>query len=287
MATPSLANSSPSRRYAARDWREQDRLASLRLDAQRMGIELASLTLNGGLMGATEFLGRIDRDIKREASGNLAPNGPTVTRLLKGLMRNGEGGFVVGRDGIIKSSVTTGKSSTGMDIQFRPYFKAAMAGKQSVYAAMRLQQVHSTREISQVFLGEAHQLLGAYQGVVYVVDSGRLILSASYAGSEAVKDEIAIGETLLGECALSGDSRIIETPPDGIWTINSGLGDTVPAAVLLGSLRVHGETLGVVELAILHKPDEDTRQAFNEILEVLALNLSLALRRQMLPADAP
>ena len=118
--------------------RQGERLAILDSQAEQLGIELMAKTLNGNLMGATALLGLIDEDVKREALGTLAPNGAKVTQLLKGIARAGEsdGGFVVGQDGIIKSSFGLGKSSTGADIRFRPYYKSARDGKTSVYAAI-------------------------------------------------------------------------------------------------------------------------------------------------------
>jgi two-component system C4-dicarboxylate transport sensor histidine kinase DctB len=472
-----------------RDSREQERIERLQLDARKLGIELMSLTLQGSLMGATELLGRIDPEIKREVRGELTPNGPHITRMLQAVMRSGDsdGGFVVGGDGIIRSSFGLGKSSTGVDVRFRPYFQAAMTGKQTVYAAIgtttgrrtlyfaapvyqgeeqgmpvsgvvvarggitpvdkllasrsmtalllspqgvvfatnrpdwmgfmadkptpdrlkelretkqfgklfddkdpvllpiplqpgrvlaaggrhgiatqqvswndplgdwrlaliedlgaavpaqgialvgltfglatfillaillvawrslqaqaqaahqieayaqrqqqaverksrqaaaavRLQQAHTPEDIARTFLNECHALLGALHGVVYVTladDSQRLRLAACFAGSEQVKEELILGETLLGECALAGESQIIETPPAGIWSINSGLGHAPPAALLLGPIRAQGDLLGVVELAVLNTPDGDLKTLFEEMLELLALNLKLAQR---------
>ena len=472
-----------------RDAREEERIERLQIDAHKLGIELMSVTLHGSLMGATELLGRIDPEIKREVRGELAPNGPHVTRMLQAVMRSGDsdGGFVVSSDGIIRSSFGLGKSSTGVDVRFRPYYQAAMTGKQTVYAAIgtttgrrtlyfaapvrqgdeaatpvsgvvvarggiapvdnllasrsvtalllspqgvvfatnhpdwmgfmadkptperlkelrgtkqfgklfddkepallpiplqpgrvlaaggrhgiaiqpvswndplgdwrlaliedlgvtapgqsiaivglaiglatfgllaillialrsqqahrqaareieayaqrqqqaverksrqaaaavRLQQAHTQGEIARAFLNESHELLGALHGVVYVIsaaDPQRLRLAACFAGSEHVKEEIALGESLLGECALAGQSQVIETPPSGIWTINSGLGHSQPAALLLGPIRAQGDLLGVVELAVLKAPDDDLKTLFNEMLELLALNLKLASR---------
>ena len=113
----------------------------------------------------------------------------------------------------------------------------------------------------------------------------KLHLLASFARPEQIKDEIMLGETLLGECAKSGQSQLIETPPTGIWTINSGLGHCQPSAVLLGPIQVQGELLGAVELAVLQAPDADLKTQFDELLELLALNLKLAARNHSAGAN--
>lgn len=472
-----------------RDQREDDRAQLLQNEARRLGIELMSQTLNGSLIGAATILGLADEDIKRDARGEVAPNGEAVMRLLRIIARdaNADGAFVVGQDGLIKSSFATGKSSTGSDVRFRPYYRAARAGKASMYAAIgtttgrptlyfaapafqddvptsatigavvargdmtpidkllhgrseialllspqgvvfagnrdnwigalaarpsperlkeirelkqfgkmfdskepmvlpmspqadrammdghrfaiareslhwndplgdwqlvlmedlttsvsaswnhitgvgtalvvlgllvafiltarsrqqervaadqlaafaarqqrtvtrksrlaaaaiKLQQAHAVNDIAQTFLGEAHDMLHAFQGVVYLATDGnahRMTLAASYACADAAKAELLPGEGLLGECALAGEVQVIETPPNGIWAIQSGLGHTQPAALMMAPVAMQGTLLGVVELAVLDIPDEEMRQLFAEMVELLALNLKLALR---------
>ncbi len=66
------------------------------------------------------------------------PNGEAETKLLKSVtdISETDGAFVVGQDGVIKSSFGTGRSSTGVDVKFRPYAKSVREGKQNVYAAI-------------------------------------------------------------------------------------------------------------------------------------------------------
>jgi hypothetical protein len=154
-------------------------------------------------------------------------------------------------------------------------------------AAVHMQQAHDSRQIAHVFLLEAHQLLGAFQGAVYVADAthdAQLQLAASYACAEGLKETLAPGEGLLGECALAGHARVIETPAPGIWSIQSGLGHVQPAAVMLGPATTQDMLLGVVELALLTVPDQEQQQLFDEMLDLLALNLKLAARNL---AEAP
>ncbi|MEO5347829.1 MAG: hypothetical protein H7834_15835, partial [Magnetococcus sp. YQC-9] len=82
--------------------------------------------------------GLIDKEVKREALNDLAPNGPSVVTLLENITRahDADGTFIVGQDGFIKSSWGVGKPLTGVDVKFRPYFHRALQGKQNVYAAI-------------------------------------------------------------------------------------------------------------------------------------------------------
>lgn len=121
--------------------REQQRLSLLQTEAQRTSIEVMSQTLNGNLMGSITLLGLIDGDIKQEASNGLLSQDAHVPITLSTLGNSfgAEGVFVVGEDGIIKSSWDRlNKPSTGLDVKFRPYYKMAMRGQNSVYAAVSM-----------------------------------------------------------------------------------------------------------------------------------------------------
>lgn len=120
---------------------EQNRISRLQTEAERTSIELMSNTLNANMMGAMGLIGLVDEDIKQEAKNRLAPNTPRISALLESIGRahNADGTFVVGTDGVVKSSWDmSGKRSTGLDVKFRPYFKMAMKGKDSIYAAVSL-----------------------------------------------------------------------------------------------------------------------------------------------------
>ncbi|MBF0164422.1 MAG: PocR ligand-binding domain-containing protein [Magnetococcales bacterium] len=120
------------------DFREQERLSQLKIDTELRRIEVMSQTLNGNHMGALGLLGLIDKEVKREALNDLAPNGPSTVTLLENITRahDADGTFIVGQDGIIKSSWGVGKPLTGVDVKFRPYFHRSLQGQQNVYAAI-------------------------------------------------------------------------------------------------------------------------------------------------------
>jgi two-component system C4-dicarboxylate transport sensor histidine kinase DctB len=120
---------------------EQDRLKLLNIDIQRDAIAAMSLTLDSNLMGSISLLGLVDPDIKRESTEPIPPNQPKMLGLLESVARSQQiqGVFVVGQDGIVKSSWDdSGRPSTGLDVRFRPYYKEAMMGRNNIYAAVSL-----------------------------------------------------------------------------------------------------------------------------------------------------
>jgi two-component system, NtrC family, C4-dicarboxylate transport sensor histidine kinase DctB len=140
---------------------EQARLELLKIDVQRDAIAAMSLTLDSNLMGAISLLGLIEPDIKQDSTESIAANQPKMSALLENVARSQQiqGLFVVGRDGLVKSSWDdSGKPSTGIDVRFRPYYKEAMAGRNNIYAAVSLARGdHALYFAAPVYAGMARR----------------------------------------------------------------------------------------------------------------------------------
>ena len=119
-------------------WLEHARLSHLGLMAQQRAGEIESQTLNGKKMGAIALIGLIDGNTKREARGQLAANSTDALTLIESISRahQADGAFIVGSDGMMKSSWRKGQVTTGMDMRFRPYYQTAMKGTENIYAAV-------------------------------------------------------------------------------------------------------------------------------------------------------
>lgn len=154
--------------------------------------------------------------------------------------------------------------------------EAAARKSRLAEAARRFQRAKSVDELASVFLRDAHDMVGALQGTVYVGGStGTLRLAGSFAAAADVAHDLEPGEGLLGQCVLDRRPRLIELPTDGTWTIRSGLGNGRPAAVLMAPLVLDEAVLGVVEIGLLSPPDSILREQFDEMVALVALNLEI------------
>jgi len=114
---------------------------SLATEARRRALEVTAQTLNGNVMGSMSVLGLIHLRVKKVASGEIPADEPSINEALRavGQSYQATGVFVVDHMGIVQTSWdVTGKTSTGIDVNFRPYFKIAMQGTQNIYAAVTL-----------------------------------------------------------------------------------------------------------------------------------------------------
>ncbi|WP_457425565.1 GAF domain-containing protein [Roseateles sp. P5_E7] len=147
--------------------------------------------------------------------------------------------------------------------------------------AARLQRCEQLPELASVFLLSAREMLGAMQGALYAASLGespRLLLLGSAAAGEAPPRALELGQGLLGQCALDRQRRVLDTPPPGPWRLRSGLGNTLPGALVLAPLVLNDELVGVVELALLQPPDEALLARLDDVLALLINSLEI-LRR--------
>ncbi|MBF0097383.1 MAG: PAS-domain containing protein [Magnetococcales bacterium] len=103
--------------------------------------KLEGLTINSRVMGGAILMGIINDEIRQMAAEQVAPEAPEIVRLLRTMLEEyeAEDVFVANARGIIVAYQTVaegGKSGIGNDIGFRPYFRQAIHGQPSVYAAV-------------------------------------------------------------------------------------------------------------------------------------------------------
>jgi signal transduction histidine kinase/HAMP domain-containing protein/DNA-binding response OmpR family regulator len=119
-----------------------------------------------------------------------------------------------------------------------------------------LQGQRDPMTVSKMILSELAPLVHAEQGVFYgiVGANGRpahLVLQAGYAYKQRrnVPMEFAMGEGLVGQCALEKKRIVVTNVPKDYIRITSALGDATPANLLVLPVLFEGEVRAVIELA--------------------------------------
>ena len=121
--------------------------------------------------------------------------------------------------------------------------------------------------VGQMILSELAPVVGAQQAEFYVLDSTathpRLKLLASYAsgGQLSHGKTVALGEGLIGQCALDRRKVFLDEIPSSSMRIVSGLSETNPCNILVLPIVFEGSARGVLELATLERLNP-THQAF-------------------------
>jgi CheY-like chemotaxis protein/HAMP domain-containing protein len=120
-----------------------------------------------------------------------------------------------------------------------------------------LQGQRDLTTVGQMLLSELAPLVNAQCGAMYQMDSsnGRpyLAMLASYARamSQEERSHLALGDGLVGQCAIEKRPILIADIPREYVRIASSLGDAQPRNLIVLPVLFEGETKAVIELATL------------------------------------
>jgi PAS domain-containing protein len=136
-------------------------------------------------------------------------------------------------------------------------------------------------KLSDVFIRELVKYLEATQGGLFLRrenDEKHLYLASTFAYNRKkyLSKEIAVGEGLVGTCAIEMKSINLTEIPEDYIEITSGLGDTPPTNLLLLPVMSENELIGVIEIASLKKFKPYQIEAGERISENLASTIITA-----------
>ena len=129
--------------------------------------------------------------------------------------------------------------------------------------------------------------LNVNQGALYVIQDDKLQRVSTYAFGKKKfqEDSIEIGQGLVGQCALEGNTIILKEIPRDYVKITSGLGEATPKNVIIVPIKWRDEILGIVELAsfeVLEQFKIEFIERISENIASLIFNKQNASRTQIL-----
>ncbi|MEU9601047.1 HAMP domain-containing protein, partial [Streptomyces sp. NPDC048109] len=134
--------------------------------------------------------------------------------------------------------------------------------------------------VAELIMDELVPLVSAQYGAFYLAEDGddgpelRLVGSYGYPEDTARPTRIAFGRTLVGQAARSRRTIVVDELPPGYLTISSGLGEVVPAALVLLPIVVEGQVLGVIELASVTPFSQINRDFLDMLMETIGVNVN-------------
>jgi HAMP domain-containing protein/signal transduction histidine kinase/CheY-like chemotaxis protein len=109
--------------------------------------------------------------------------------------------------------------------------------------------------VGRLILSELAPVVRAQQAVFYFLDytkePSELTLLASFADKRQLQTykRLALGEGLVGQCALEKHKILISNAPPDYITISSALGKAAPGSIIVLPVVFEGQVKGVIELA--------------------------------------
>ncbi len=141
-----------------------------------------------------------------------------------------------------------------------------------------LQAARTRTDLAEAFLGQAAPLLGAQYGVFHVLDGPEVLTPVATYGGAGVEWElgpVALGQGLVGQCALAGAPVELDDPGGIPLRLAAGWGTLAPRRLRFEPIRSKDRTLGVLTLAFLGTFPPERRDLLAELLPMLALNLEI------------
>jgi CheY-like chemotaxis protein/HAMP domain-containing protein len=113
------------------------------------------------------------------------------------------------------------------------------------------------------------------------IDGQMLKLSSSYAMQRRkhLSSEFALGESLVGQCALEKKQILLARVPEDYLTITSAVGAGTPRNVLVTPIVHEDEVKGVIELGAFHDFSDDDLKFLSDSVRIVAVSVHTAQSR--------
>ncbi|OAN50555.1 PAS domain S-box protein [Magnetospirillum moscoviense] len=146
----------------------------------------------------------------------------------------------------------------------------------------QLQAATDITDLARGFLARLAPLLNIGHGVFYChVEAERhlrLVGSYAFLARKTFNQTIALGQGLVGQCALERQPIIITEPPEDYVRISSALGEAVPRAIMALPILHNDQLMGVVELATFERFGPDQESLLEGVMPILAMTMEILER---------
>jgi methyl-accepting chemotaxis protein len=229
------------------------------------------LKINKGLskMAEGEAAQTIDYSINDEV-GQMAKS---LNKLIEGLNRTANFANEIGKNNLSAELVPSGKNDNlgNALISMRDNLKRAAEEEQkrkiedeqrnwinlglAKFSDILRQNNNNLQLLSDSITQNLLNYLNANQGGLFITyeedDEPHLELLSAFAFNRKKfkKKQIAIGEGLVGNCAMEKQTVYLKEIPEGYIEITSGLGDAPPRSLLIVPLKIEDKIFGVIEMA--------------------------------------
>jgi hypothetical protein len=143
-----------------------------------------------------------------------------------------------------------------------------------------LQGQRDLMNVAKLILSELAPVVSAQHGVFYLMDSAngapalRLLSSYAYRERKHLSNHFALGEGLVGQCALEKQRLVLTKVPRNYVTIRSGLGESRPRNIAVLPVLFEGEVKAVIELGSLNRFTEIHLTFLDQLTEGIGIVLN-------------
>ncbi|CAK0741485.1 two-component system, sensor histidine kinase and response regulator [Gammaproteobacteria bacterium] len=140
------------------------------------------------------------------------------------------------------------------------------------------QRARTTAELGKELLSNISPLLGAGQGLFFIVNKNPRtpVKIASYGDADQTTSPNVAGARLVTQCILDKKPLSITAPiPEDYFRIGSGLGESTPKAIQIYPVMIADQVLGVIELATFHTFNNNQLALLDALIPIVAMSLEI------------
>ena len=143
--------------------------------------------------------------------------------------------------------------------------------------SIELHQITNFPEFAQKFMSALCPLIGAGYGAFYDFTDNKLHFIGGYGCGEQPKlsHVIAVGEGLVGQCALEKKRITMARLPDNYIKIASGLGESTPQNLIICPILHIDILVGVIEIASLNAFTDAQNTLLDELMPTVAMSMEI------------
>jgi HAMP domain-containing protein/signal transduction histidine kinase/CheY-like chemotaxis protein len=131
--------------------------------------------------------------------------------------------------------------------------------------------------VAGLVMNELAPLVAAQLGTFLLVDEGAdgagLRVVGGY-GHDATRRRYALGESLVGQAAVSKRAIVVDAVPADYVTVSSSLGAAAPLHLVVLPILFEDQVLGVIELASMSRFTEIQRDFLDQLTETIGVNVN-------------
>jgi len=136
-------------------------------------------------------------------------------------------------------------------------------------------------QLSEELISNIVEYLGAQQGGLFFLSEDdhkntflELMGCYAYQRKKFLEKRIEVGQGMVGQCFLEGETTYITNIPEEYVNITSGLGETNPNTLLIVPLKINKEVVGVIEVASLKEFEQYQIEFLERLGETIASSIS-------------
>ena len=144
-----------------------------------------------------------------------------------------------------------------------------------------LQGQKDLNTVTHRILSELAQVVNAQKGMFYILEGEnpneqklKLFAAYAYGGEVKAAKEFALGEGLVGQCALEKKRILLSNVPKNYIKISSGLGKATPANLIVLPVLFEKEIKAVIELASFDNFSETHLDFLSQLTESIGIVLN-------------